>query len=91
MIPLVLSLDYDHSGIFATELFSEHWSASVRLTRWRPSQSLHGVSLGSGSNYRGGWQHVAMTFDGTSKVITLYLNGVEVSYSDAYDRSRYAR
>ena len=44
------------------------------------SQNLWSV-VGGGNSYRGGWQHVAMTFDGTSKVITLYLNGVEVSYS----------
>jgi hypothetical protein len=72
-----VSLDYD-TGIFHGDILRAFVGFNT-TDALATSQSLWSI-IGGGSNYKGGWQHVAMTFDGASKVITLYLNGVEVSY-----------
>lgn len=72
-----VSLEYD-TGTFHGDVFK----ASVGFNTTdaeATSQNLWNIT-GGGNNYTGGWQYVVMTFDGTSKAITLYLNGVEVSY-----------
>jgi hypothetical protein len=72
-----ISLEYD-TGVFHGDVFRT--SVGYNTTDAMADSQIVYNTVGAGNNFKGGWQHVVMTFDDTSKVVKLYLNGVEVSY-----------